>query len=341
MTANPVTPVTNGAVVSASNPLPVALTGGIPDTGLTQTMDAEGEVLRTITLTPATSGAAPWMMGITSDELNSVWNTYVGMGFNLLSYPPFNTGGGRTASQPTFVAVMENNYYDATHHYMEYYLDYRSPDDSTVTFFRPLFVNVWRDDNNSRTAEPRFDIGNSSGSFRVFASGVDADNPAFLVSSAEVRMFADNVNITKGALDVTRVANGNCVIQVGSNVGTGNNGIFRVKGGDGRFNFQIGGLIDTNNSLEITPSTAAEGSTYSNPAFAITSGGSVLLGKAADIAALATDATTGFAVIPGSAGLQTGTPANAGTGQFAMAYDSTNNKIMVYNGAWRSTAALT
>lgn len=314
---------------------------GWPGT-ISQTMGAEDAVVTALTLTPATSGAAPFKLGVTSGLQNGFYDTYVGQGFNLLSYPPFNTGGGRTASQPTFVQVWENDYYDNTHHYMEWYLDYRSADDSSVTYFRPFFVNVWRDDNNSRTAEPRFDVGNSSGSFRVFATGVDAVNPVFAVTSAEVRAAATDVNVTKGVLSVTHTSNSACYIQVGSNSGTSNTGNIRIKGGNGKFNFQVSvsGVV-TNNAIEITPSTAADGSTYSNPALAVTAAGTVLAGQAARAAALATDATTGFLVIPGSAGLQTGTPANAGTGQFAMAYDSTNNKIMVYDGGWLSTAALT
>jgi hypothetical protein len=155
----------------------------------------EADSVISLTLTPATAGAAPFKQGIISGAQNGFYDTYVGQGFNLLSYPPFNTAGGRTASQPSFVQVWENDYYDNTHHYMEWYLDYRSADDTTVTYFRPLFVNVWRDDNNSRTAEPRFDVGSSSGSFRVFASGVDANNPLMALNSAKVEFDAPYVSL--------------------------------------------------------------------------------------------------------------------------------------------------
>jgi hypothetical protein len=57
-------------------------------------------------------------------------------------------------------------------------------------------------------------------------------------------------------------------------------------------------------------------------------------------AALATNATTGHVYIPTSAGAPTGTPA-AKTGQVALQYDTTNNIIYVYNGAWKQTVALT
>ena len=50
-------------------------------------------------------------------------------------------------------------------------------------------------------------------------------------------------------------------------------------------------------------------------------------------AALATTATTGFLYIPTCAGAPTGTPVTE-TGTVAMVFDTTNNKLMVYDGGW-------
>lgn len=58
-------------------------------------------------------------------------------------------------------------------------------------------------------------------------------------------------------------------------------------------------------------------------------------------AALATNATKGYVMIPSCAGAPTGVPADIPTGQVALHFDSTNNKIYVYDGGWISTAALT
>lgn len=57
----------------------------------------------------------------------------------------------------------------------------------------------------------------------------------------------------------------------------------------------------------------------------------VVLGRQA---ALATNATHGFTYIPTSAGAPTGVPASY-TGKVAMQYDTTNNKLWVYNGGWK------
>lgn len=61
----------------------------------------------------------------------------------------------------------------------------------------------------------------------------------------------------------------------------------------------------------------------------ITGAGSVVCGNAA----IATDATDGFLYIPTCAGTPTGTP-TAHTGRVALVYDTTNDELLVYDGAW-------
>lgn len=55
--------------------------------------------------------------------------------------------------------------------------------------------------------------------------------------------------------------------------------------------------------------------------------------------ALATSATAGFLAIPAMAGTPSGVPAPR-TGKVLLGYDSTNNKLIIYNGAWKQTVAL-
>ncbi len=54
--------------------------------------------------------------------------------------------------------------------------------------------------------------------------------------------------------------------------------------------------------------------------------------------ALATNATDGFLYIPTCAGAPSGVP-SAQTGTVAMVYDTTNNKLYIYNGAWKGGTA--
>lgn len=63
----------------------------------------------------------------------------------------------------------------------------------------------------------------------------------------------------------------------------------------------------------------------------LTATGSLVVGSAA----LATNATDGFFYIPTSAGAPTGTP-TAQTGTVAAEYDTTNDALQLYNGAWKT-----
>lgn len=62
----------------------------------------------------------------------------------------------------------------------------------------------------------------------------------------------------------------------------------------------------------------------------ISSTGNIVLGKQS---ALATTATDGFSYIPTCAGAPTGIP-TAYTGKVAMVFDTTNNKLMIYDSGW-------
>jgi hypothetical protein len=84
----------------------------------------------------------------------------------------------------------------------------------------------------------------------------------------------------------------------------------------------------------LNSSNAFEFTTNSALGLTITSAQSVVSGA---LAALATNATDGFLYIPTSAGAPTGTP-TAFTGKVAMEFDTTNNRLYIYDGAWISVA---
>ena len=96
--------------------------------------------------------------------------------------------------------------------------------------------------------------------------------------------------------------------------------------------FMIG--MDNTNGDRLAISTAASATSVvgTGDVFAIDVNGNVQSGGDG---ALATNATNGFLYLRTCAGTPTGTP-TAITGFAAMVYDTTNNKLYVYNGAWKA-----
>lgn len=72
-----------------------------------------------------------------------------------------------------------------------------------------------------------------------------------------------------------------------------------------------------------------------NNIFQVLNDGDIVAGTTA----LATNANTGFLFIPSMAGAPTGTPATQ-EGTKAIVYDTSTNKLWVYNGAWKGVALL-
>ena len=64
--------------------------------------------------------------------------------------------------------------------------------------------------------------------------------------------------------------------------GDGAGKMLKFTGGTTKYNFMIAAQQNVNNGLEITPSSAAGGNTFSTPAIVITSGGNVLIGTTSD-----------------------------------------------------------
>lgn len=123
---------------------------------------------------------------------------------------------------------------------------------------------------------------------------------------------------------MVNIAGGNIYVQGGA-------GYFM----DGTGKYYIDGTAT--NYLWMPDSNTAQIVMSSTARFHIDTSGNVMLGA---LAALATNATNGFAYMPTCAGTPSGTP-TAKTGKVPWVYDTTNNIIYIYNGAWKKTAALT
>jgi hypothetical protein len=104
--------------------------------------------------------------------------------------------------------------------------------------------------------------------------------------------------------------------------------------------YQAGRAETGSNKLYIANSSTTTpliGGDFSAATVTITGRLTTTAGLVTQSAALATSATTGFLYIPTCAGVPSGVPTSY-TGTCALVYDSTNNRVYVYNGAWRMVA---
>jgi hypothetical protein len=100
-----------------------------------------------------------------------------------------------------------------------------------------------------------------------------------------------------------------------------------VVGSDEKAQISLGNT----NGLRISTMNAAGGNATLR--MSVDTDGNIVLGSGS--AALLTSATNGFVYLPTCAGTPSGVP-TAKTGMVAHLYDTTNNKLWVYNGAWKS-----
>lgn len=104
---------------------------------------------------------------------------------------------------------------------------------------------------------------------------------------------------------------------------------------NGNFVAQIDGVNESHSSAtgSLVFYTGVSGTL--TRALKIDSSSNIVIGNAA----LATTATNGFLYIPTCAGAPTGVP-TAITGRAPIVFDTTNNKLCIYNGAWKTVALI-
>jgi len=153
----------------------------------------------------------------------------------------------------------------------------------------------------------------------------DADGDLTVASSVIVTDGTDTISILTGTNARVSVSNGINTKSLDSI-----NGVMVTAGAVGWFvtadaatSAHIGFLTSGGNRYTFTDTSGVE-------IFNVRLDSSVISGSKV---ALATNATTGFLYIPTCAGTPTGTPSSY-TGKVAFVYDTTNNKIYVYDGSW-------
>lgn len=162
---------------------------------------------------------------------------------------------------------------------------------------------------------------------------------SYLLSSNPYVTFASTGAVTIGvsASTATHVVRG-AEIQLITNSSTAaflfsrsvDTGSITLLGGAGA----ASGSVKVYGSTHASKAGAVELEVNAGVALSVDTNGGVAAGLAG---ALATGATTGHFYVPSSAGAPTGVPASK-TGKVAFQYDTTNNRLYAYNGAWRMVA---
>lgn len=154
-------------------------------------------------------------------------------------------------------------------------------------------------------------LGSTSGTSRVRINSSNTANGALQIEAAAATALyiVGNLSMVKnynnsGSLTITPNDTTDCQIAWGYSGGGASPLIFKVNTGEG---FRM-----------VTASA-----------------GTVVDFIVGPLSAKATGDTRGHFYIPTTAGAPTGVPAGA-TGKVALQYDTTNNKLYVYNGAWKS-----
>lgn len=195
---------------------------------------------------------------------------------------------------------------------------------------------------------------NSQSVISVGTSVLDITNastlePRFIVSGAGT---AHNAQIIRH----TTVGGGGATFTLSGTRGAGANthtsGALQAADGIGQLEFSgsdgtrfitaalIRAVVETTFTTDTPPSYLSlmtnSGSSPSSPVETarLTANGNTIVGRGAMfLAALAQDATNGFLYIPTCAGEPNGTPTSY-TGKVAMVFDTTNDRLCVYDGGW-------
>src|SRR5207302_6419559 len=123
--------------------------------------------------TPATAGK-PKYEAILDSLLypggGGTYDTYGVTGYNAQHYLDPTKG---TANKSNWVTALEYNYWNPTYgNTHEWYVNYDSPDLTSVVNFRPYYANVQATDNTSHRAQIIMDMGTDSASQWLVQAGL-------------------------------------------------------------------------------------------------------------------------------------------------------------------------
>ena len=182
--------------------------------------------------TLATSGAAPFQMHQQSYDNTAggagTFNHGVFLGFNAARH----SGLTATANKPALIMGMEDNYYDPAGDLargMEWYVEYWSPDGTSVQMLRPFYSRMLSDNNSRNRCNTVMNIGtDGSGQWAVLSGTtnlltVDGTKTAVAGNLSVAGQISNNNANPSMSVGGTNTSTGDAYIAVGgSRTGSGN-----------------------------------------------------------------------------------------------------------------------
>ena len=135
------------------------------------TATAEGVPVTSWKIQPFTAGKAPFAAAMSSQLYGTIRNPMFALGYNVEAY--LQGGSGGVSGEPALQMFVEADYFAANwatsgvdERTMEWYVQYISPDHTSVTNFRPIMTTVGRNGNTDRWASTSINIGTDASEFR-------------------------------------------------------------------------------------------------------------------------------------------------------------------------------
>ena len=318
---------------------------------------------RLLTWSPATAGRGPFILEAYEALFSGTRDPVLSLGYNQTASGALIQSGENALS-----FNIEGNYNDGSGaNKMEAYFQYTGSDGTTAR--RPFFLQINRTTNEVSSLLLSADTINFARGGALSGASMCTFTPNnFLLGSPDAS--ANSLITVQSAAGrqsfLILQYNGLTSVQISASslasavISQNNVNIINLysapSGGSAAAAISVGvadngaaGTFDTASASDSVASLVARAkSSQSVAAFQVQSSTSAVMFSAdrlgsvvsGGLAALATTATDGFLYMPTCAGTPTGVP-TAKAGKVAFVYDSTNNIIYLYNGAWKKTVALT
>jgi hypothetical protein len=176
-------------------------------------------------------------------------------------------------------------------------------------------------------------LNSTGGGSVTLDTGSTASTYTLTLPSATATLATTASPTFTGTLSVV-TSGGNSQVSLGDTAASSYSTV-RMYGGSGRYNFQLGVQNNVSNAFEITPSTAAGGTTFSTPALVIDSSGNVGIGTSSPANKLNISGTGAYQLKVADTGGTGGTiqVVNASTGTAStdgvlFGYDGSNDVII-------------